>query len=62
MTQGELLNDYMNQLDRMSEIADRQSSLLKKSLLKSKVLTVSFAVALPAAIAGTAWLTWRLCN
>jgi hypothetical protein len=25
-------------------------------------LTVSLAVALPAAIAGTAWITWRICK
>jgi hypothetical protein len=25
-------------------------------------LTVSLAVGIPAAIAGTAYLTWRICN
>jgi hypothetical protein len=25
-------------------------------------LTVSFAVAVPAVIAGTAWITWRICK
>jgi hypothetical protein len=25
-------------------------------------LTVSFAVAVPVVIAGTAWLTWAICN
>jgi hypothetical protein len=25
-------------------------------------LTWSFAIAVPAAIAGTAWITWRICN
>jgi hypothetical protein len=25
-------------------------------------LTVSLAVGIPAAIAGTAWVTWKLCN
>jgi hypothetical protein len=25
-------------------------------------LTVSLAVGIPAAIAGTAWITWKICN
>jgi hypothetical protein len=25
-------------------------------------LTVSLAVGIPAAIAGTAWITWRICK
>jgi hypothetical protein len=25
-------------------------------------LTWSFAIAVPAAIAGTAWITWMICN
>jgi uncharacterized coiled-coil protein SlyX len=62
MTQGEYLNDLQNQLAQMSAIAERQSSLLKKSLLKSKILTVSLIVAVPAVIAGTAWLTGRVCK
>jgi uncharacterized coiled-coil protein SlyX len=56
MTQGELLRELRNQLDQMSAIAGRQSSLLEKSLLKSKIWKWSLIIAVPAAAGLGIWL------
>jgi uncharacterized coiled-coil protein SlyX len=60
MTQGELLNGLQNQLAQMSGIAGRQSALLKKSLFRSRVLTVSLIVAVPVAAVLGIWAGARI--
>jgi hypothetical protein len=58
--QAEMLRDLRSSLDRQSTIAERQGQLLRKSLFKSKLLSVSLIIGVPVAIAGTAWLTYNL--
>jgi hypothetical protein len=58
--QAEMLRDLRASLDRQSAIQERQAGLLKKSLYKSRLLSVSLIVGVPAVIAGTAWITYRL--
>jgi septal ring factor EnvC (AmiA/AmiB activator) len=61
-TQGEYLNSLQFQLEQRRLISEAQLSYTKRLQTKSKVLSVSLIVGIPAAIAGTAWLTWRICN
>jgi hypothetical protein len=51
-TQGEYLNRLQADLQKLREITQRQSGLLKKSLLKNKVLTISVCAGVPAAFIG----------
>jgi hypothetical protein len=60
--QAEMLIDLRASQKKQSAIQERQAGLLKKSLFKSKVLSVSLIVGVPVAIAGTAWITWRICK
>jgi hypothetical protein len=60
--QAEMLKDLRASQDRQSAIQERQAGLLRKSLYKSKALSLSLIVGVPAVIAGTALLTWRLCK
>jgi hypothetical protein len=56
------LNSLQLQLEQRQLISEAQSRYTKKLQIKSKVLTISLIVGIPAAIAGTVWLTWRICN
>lgn len=60
--QAEMLKDLRASQERQSAIQERQSGLLRKSLIKSKVLSVSLIVGVPVVIGGTAWVTWKICN
>jgi hypothetical protein len=60
--QAEMLAELRNSLARQSEIQERQGLLLRKSLAKSKVLTLSLAVGVPVAAAAGAWIMWAICK
>jgi hypothetical protein len=59
-TQGELLNSLQYQLEQRRLISEAQLSYTRKLQTRSKILTVSLLVALPAAVVGTAWVTYKL--
>jgi hypothetical protein len=48
-SQGEYINSLLKEIAELTKISTRQSSLLKASLIKNKVLTVSVFVGIPAA-------------
>jgi hypothetical protein len=47
--QAEMLSDLRASLDRQSAIQERQAALLRKSLFRSRALSVSLIVGVPAA-------------
>jgi hypothetical protein len=49
-SQGAYINSLLRQIEELTRISTRQSLLLKASLLKNKVLTVSVVVLVPAAL------------
>jgi hypothetical protein len=48
-SQGSYINDLSKQIEELTRISTRQSQLLKASLLKNNILSVSIFVAVPAA-------------
>jgi hypothetical protein len=60
--QAGMLNDLRASLEEQSAIQERQSALLRKSLFRSKALSLSLIVGVPVAIAGTALVTWIICK
>jgi hypothetical protein len=58
--QAEMLAGLRSSLERQSAIQERQGLLFRRSLSRSKVLSWSLIIGVPAAVAGTAWITYRL--
>ena len=60
--QALMLNGLRASLDRLSATRERQAVLLRKSLSRSKVLSVSLIVGVPAAAALGIWAGWTLAE
>jgi hypothetical protein len=59
-TQGGYVERLLEEARRQQAIYEAQLSYQKRLQLRLKILIVSLAAAVPAAIAGTAWLTYKL--
>jgi hypothetical protein len=59
-TQGEYVNRLLEEAKKQQEIYEAQLSYQKRLQLRSRILTFSFAAAVPAVIAGTAWIMYNL--
>jgi septal ring factor EnvC (AmiA/AmiB activator) len=61
-TQKELLAGLQFQLEQKQMISEAQSRYTRRLQIRSRVFTVSLIVGIPAVIAGTAWITRRICK